>query len=27
MKYLDLVIGRRAQIDIEAEEPITWDKI
>ncbi len=26
-KYLDVVIGRKAQVDIKAEEPITWDKI
>ena len=26
-KYLDTVIGRTAQVDIKAEEPITWDKI
>ncbi|AGB42118.1 N-acetylneuraminate synthase/pseudaminic acid synthase [Halobacteroides halobius DSM 5150] len=26
-KYYDLVIGREAQQDIEANEPITWEKI
>ena len=26
-KYLNIVIGRKAQVDIEAHEPITWDKI
>jgi N-acetylneuraminate synthase/N,N'-diacetyllegionaminate synthase len=26
-KYLDLVIGRKAQVDIRAHEPITWDKL
>ena len=26
-KYLDIVIGRKAQVDIKGEEPITWDKI
>jgi len=26
-KYLDLVIGRKAQVGIRAHEPITWDKI
>ena len=26
-KYLDIVIGRKATTDIEAQEPITWDKI
>lgn len=26
-KYLNIVIGRKAQADIKAQEPITWDKI
>lgn len=26
-KYLDLVVGRKAQVGIRAHEPITWDKI
>lgn len=26
-KYLEIVIGREAKVDIEAQEPITWDKI
>lgn len=26
-KYLDLVIGRKAQVDIRAHEPVTWDRI
>ena len=26
-KYLDVVIGRKVTTDIEAQEPITWDKI
>lgn len=26
-KYLDLVIGRKAQVTIEKDEPITWEKI
>lgn len=26
-KYLDTIVGRKSRIDIEAQEPITWDKI
>ncbi|MFC1917390.1 pseudaminic acid synthase [Chloroflexota bacterium] len=26
-KHLDMVIGRKAKVDIRAHEPITWDKI
>jgi len=26
-RYLHAVVGRKAQVDIEAHEPITWDKI
>jgi len=26
-KYKSVVIGRRAQLDIKAGEPITWDRI
>jgi len=26
-KYLDIVLGRRAIIDIESDMPITWENI
>lgn len=26
-KYIDIVAGRKAAVDIEAQEPITWEKI
>ena len=26
-KYLNLVIGREAKVDIRAHEPINWDKV
>jgi sialic acid synthase SpsE len=26
-KFLDVVIGRRAAVDIASQEPITWEKL
>ncbi len=26
-KYIEIIVGRKATVDIESQEPITWDKI